>query len=438
MKIATRNMDYDKVLAKKRPGHRKPLRPSFLLATVIRILAIFDLLPTRFTYTWEGKEKLKKGEPCLILMNHSSFIDLKIASRIFYPSTYGIVCTSDGFVGFGMSLLMRLIGCIPTQKFVTDVGLIRDMETVLKKKKKSILMYPEASYSFDGTATPLPRKMGVLLKKLGVPVVTVITEGAFARDPLYNCLQKRKVRVSAKVKVLATAEKLKTMTVSQLDGLLDEAFGFDNFKWQQENGIVIDEPFRADGLNRILYRCPHCQSEGQTEGKGIHLTCHSCGKVYTLTETGFLSVEDGEAAFTHIPDWYRWQRQQVREEIEAGTYRLEADVQIGMMVDYKAIYMVGSGKLVHDCDGFHLSGCDGRLDYSQGPLSCYSCYADYYWYEIGDMICIGNRDALYYCFPQNAGDVVAKTRLAVEELYKMKKTPKKGQAYQLKLLHNEI
>ena len=425
MKIATKQLDYDKVLAKKRPRHRDPLRPSFLLATVIRILAIFDLLPTRFSYTWEGKEKLKKKEPCLILMNHSSFIDLKIASRIFYPQTYGIVCTSDGFVGFGMSLLMRLIGCIPTQKFVTDVGLIRDMETVLKKKKKSILMYPEASYSFDGTATPLPRKMGVLLKKLGVPVVTVITEGAFARDPLYNCLQKRKVKVSAKVKVLATAEELKTMTVSQLDDLLDEAFGFDNFKWQQENGIVIDEPFRADGLNRILYRCPHCGAEGKTEGKGTKLTCHGCGKVYTLTETGFLEAEDGDSAFTHIPDWYSWQRQQVRKELEEGTYRLETDVQIGMMVDYKAIYMVGSGKLIHDAEGFRLTGCDGRLSYSQGPLSCYSAYADYYWYEIGDMICIGNQDVLYYCFPQKAGDVVAKTRLAVEELYKLKKSAKK-------------
>ena len=421
MKIATKRLSYDKVMAKKRPRHRKPLRPNFLLTTVIRVLAIFDLLPTRFTYETHGMEKLGKKEPCLILMNHSSFIDLKIASRIFYPRRYGIVCTSDGFVGFCMELLMRLIGCIPTQKFVSDVRLIRDMEYLLKKKKCSVLMYPEASYSFDGTATPLPRKMGVLLKKLGVPVVTVITQGAFARDPLYNCLQKRRVSVRADVRMLATAEEVKSMTVAQLDELLDEAFGFDNFKWQQENQIRIDEPFRADGLNRILYRCPHCGAEGKTEGKGTTLTCHGCGKVYELTEYGYLQATDGDSAFTHIPDWYAWQRRQVRRELEEGTYRLETDVQIGMMVDYKAIYMVGSGKLIHDADGFRLNGCDGKLDYTQGPLACYGLYSDYYWYEIGDMICIGNQDALYYCFPQGAGDVVAKTRLAQEELYKLKK-----------------
>jgi len=95
-------------------------------------------------------------------------------------------------------------------------------------------------------------------------------------------------------------------------------------------------------------------------------------------------------------------------------------VQIGMVVDYKAVYMVGQGRLVHDENGFRLTGCDGRLDYTQGPLHSYSINADYLWYEIGDVLCIGNHDVLYFCFPEG-GDCVAKTRIAVEELYKMKK-----------------
>ena len=419
MKIKTKRLPYEKVMALPRPKHCNPIKPLLLLQLVVRVLAVFDLFPTKFTYKTHGIEKIHKNEPCLILMNHSSFIDLKIVSRIFFPKRYGIVCTSDGFVG--KNWLMRLLGCIPTQKFVSDVSLIRDMEYLLKKKKVSVLMYPEASYSFDGTATPLPRKMGVLLKKLNVPVVTVITQGAFARDPLYNCLQKRKVTVRADVTCLATKEELKALTVAELDARLDAAFSFDNFRYQQENKIVVDEPFRADGLNRILYKCPHCNAEGQTVGDGITLTCKNCGKVYTLDEHGYLQAEG--AAFTHIPDWYAWQRQQVRKELEDGTYRLEKDVDIGILVNTKALYMVGEGKLIHDENGFRLTGCDGKLQYEQGPLACYSLYSDYYWYEIGDVICIGNHDALYYCFPKD-GDVVAKTRLAAEELYKLKKRRK--------------
>ena len=54
-------------------------------------------------------------------------------------------------------------------------------------------------------------------------------------------------------------------------------------------------------------------------------------------------------------------------------------------------------------------------------MNSYGLYADYYWYEIADVICIGNNERLYYCFPQG-GDVVAKTRMATEEMYKLYKS----------------
>ena len=90
-----------------------------------------------------------------------------------------------------------------------------------------------------------------------------------------------------------------------------------------------------------------------------------------------------------------------------------------MLVNTKAIYHVGQGNLKHDIKGFVLDGCEGKLHYEQSPKASYSLYSDYYWYEIGDMICIGDMKTLYYCFPKNAGDIVAKTRIAAEELYKL-------------------
>ena len=104
-----------------------------------------------------------------------------------------------------------------------------------------------------------------------------------------------------------------------------------------------------------------------------------------------------------------------------GKYHLSEDVTIAMQVDYKAIYMVGEGHLTHDASGFHLTGCDGKLDYSQKPQSSYSLYADYYWYEIADCICIGDNEVHYFCFPKDASVSVAKLRLATEEMYKLHK-----------------
>lgn len=103
-----------------------------------------------------------------------------------------------------------------------------------------------------------------------------------------------------------------------------------------------------------------------------------------------------------------------------GRYHLDSPVTIGMMVDHKALYMVGEGRLQHSAEGFTLTGCEGKLHYEQSPLASHSLNVDYHWYEIGDMISIGNRDALYYCFPQD-GTSVTKVRIAAELIYEMKK-----------------
>ena len=426
MKTTVKNMDFDKVMALPRYAHKAPRKPNLFWRTLIRVLTIFGMAGTKFAYESERMELLPKDEPCLILMNHSCFLDMQIAYRIMYPRAFNIICTSDAFVGFGglMGWLMRTIGCVPTQKFVTDLGLIQDMNYCFKNLKTSVLMYPEASYSFDGTCTPLPRKMGVLLKKFDVPVVMIETFGAFSRNPLYNELQVRKgVPVSAKVKLLYTREEIKEKTVKELSDGLDEAFGFDHFRWQKEQNLQINDDFRADGLNRILYKCAHCGTEGEMVGKGTTLTCKHCGKTWELTPLGELKALEGKTEFSHIPDWYAWERQQICQEILDDTYKLDIDVDIAMLVDFKAIYKVGEGHLTHDRDGFRLTGCGGRLNYSQKPQACYGLYADYYWYEIADTICIGDNERLYYCFPKGE-DMVAKTRLAVEEMYKLYKARK--------------
>ena len=421
MKIATRNMTYEEVLKLPRLQHKNPRKPSRLLGAVVRIASAPTLWKTKFSYTTQRMELVGK-QPCLILMNHSSFTDMKLAFGIFYPQRLGIVTSVDAMSGF-LGKLMRLLGCTPTHKYVTDMTLIRDIDYMLKTNKTSVLMYPEAGYSFDGCSTTLPRKMGVLMKRLGVPVVTVITQGAFARDPLYNMLQIRNVKVSAHVKCIATPEEIAEKSVAELDALLDEAFSFDNFAWQQDNKVSIDVPFRADGLHRILYKCPCCGKENRMEGKGIHLTCHACGKQWAMDEYGQLAALSGETEYAHIPDWYRWQRQCVREELENGTYLLDTDVDIAVQVNLDGVCMIGSGHLTHDENGFHLTGGEGKLDYRQTATASHTLYSDYYWYEIGDVIGIGDNEFSYFCFPK-ADVSVTKARLATEELYKMKKRRK--------------
>lgn len=424
MKTIVKELPYEKVLALPARKLQKPVKPALFWRKLIKFLAVKDLKETNFKCNYIEMERLGKKEPCLVLMNHSCFMDLEIAETVLYPRPLNIICTSDGFVG--KNWLMRSIGCIPTNKFVADFVMVKNMKYALEKLKSSVLMYPEASYSFDGTATPLPDTLGRCLKLLNVPVVVIRTYGAFARNPLYNNLQVRKVDVSADVKYLLSPEEIQQKSVSELNTILKNEFTFDNWKWQQENNVIINEPFRADCLNRVLYKCCVCGEEGKMTGKGIELSCNHCGAKWDLTERGFLEIKNegkptdkgSKILFNHIPDWYKWQREEVRKEIDQDKYELETDVDIYMMVDTKAIYKVGEGHLKHSTKGFVLDGCDGKLHYEQLPKASYSLYSDYYWYEIGDMICIGDMKTLYYCFPKGTGDIVAKARIGTEELFK--------------------
>lgn len=417
MKIKVTDKSYDEVMSIKKQKHKRPRKPNMFFRTLMRVVSIPDLKKTNFKYERIGMDKLSKNEPSLVLMNHSSFIDLEIVATLLYPKPFNIITTTDAFIG--KDFLLRWIGCIPTKKFVHDSSLVRDIMYAIKNLKSNVVLFPEASYSFDGTATPIPDTVAKLIKLLRVPVIMITTKGAFARDPLYNNIQVRKVDVSAKEEYLLSPDDIERMSVEEILKCIEAKFNFDNFKWQQVNMVKISEPTRADYLNRVLYKCPHCNKEGKMLGKGIKISCTECGKEYILNEYGYLEAVDGDSAFNHIPDWYNWERRCVREELLCGKYKLETPVEIMMTVDTKKLYRVGVGVLKHDAEGLHLTGCDGKLVYEHKPLNSYSIYSDFNWYEIGDVICIGNNDALYYCFPKCEGDVVAKARLAAEELYKI-------------------
>lgn len=417
MKIKSQTLSTADALKVETPK-RKLKKPSFLFQSLVRLLSIGELCKANFRCEKENMKKAGKG-PWLILMNHTCFLDLKMASKLLYPKRHFIVSTADALIG--KEWLMRNIGCIPTEKFVTDPSLARNLKRALTQKKTSVLMYPEAGYTFDGRTTLLPDHLGAFVKYLGAPLVMITSKNAFLYQPLYNNLHTRKVPVCATMECLLSQEELAEKSAEEIQEIILKAFSFDAFKTQRDEKIKIDEPYRAEGLHRILYRCPHCNTDGQTVGEGVTLTCNACGKAYEMDEYGQMRAKTGETEFCHIPDWVDWERTCVREELKKGEYRLETEVDIVLSAGFKAVYPVGKGKLVHDENGFALQSDDGVISYTQSPLFSYSVNADFYWYETADIVCIGDKKRLYYCLLPDDKNAAAKTRYAAEELYKMKK-----------------
>ena len=58
MKIKTKALSYDEVMALPRPEHKPPQKPNPLLRLGFRLASAPDLKATRFSYTTEDMEKL--------------------------------------------------------------------------------------------------------------------------------------------------------------------------------------------------------------------------------------------------------------------------------------------------------------------------------------------------------------------------------------------
>lgn len=99
MKVKTQKISLQKLKEIKPKKQGKPIKPNIFFRTLLKLVCLPDMLLTKCKVNKIGMEKLGKNQPCLFLMNHSSFLDLKIAMSALYPRPVNIVATSDAFIG---------------------------------------------------------------------------------------------------------------------------------------------------------------------------------------------------------------------------------------------------------------------------------------------------------------------------------------------------
>ncbi len=396
-----------------------PRKTKWYLKPIIRLLCspAFKKYHPEVSYE-NGVENLKA--PFLLLCNHNAFLDFKIASTLLGHNDANYVVAIDGFIG--REKLLRDVGCICKRKFTKDLTLIRQLKRVIDMGNVAVI-YPEARYSLCGTTAVLPDSLGKLAKMLDVPLVTLICHGHHINSPFWDSSHERGIqRTSAVFKQLLTKEEIESLSPEEINSAIVREFRYDDFAWQKENGIKIADKNRAKGLHRVLYKCPCCKSENKTRSEGSKLFCTGCGKEWEMTELGELMAANGETEFSHIPDWYEWERSEVVREITDGTYSSgELPVTVDSLPNARKFLHLGSGTLTHDMNGFKVSVTDGNgqtYEMIKDVPSLYSCHIEYqYLFKHGDCIDLNTLDDTWYIYP--SGDFsVTKMALATEELFR--------------------
>ena len=393
----------------KRPPMRQHLR------LLMRLLVLPSLISHRNKLTKVRMEGIKP--PYLLLCNHNSFMDFTVAVKATWPHRTNFVVAIDGFLK--REWLLRLIGCICKRKFTRDTVLIRQLRRVVENGDIAAI-YPEARYSLCGTTAVLPESLGKLAKLLKVPVVTLICNGHHVNSPFWNLPDHHVKGTTATMTCLYTAEEVGNASHEEIAAAIERAFQYDDFRWQKENGIRITYPDRAKGLHKVLYQCPRCGVEYRMASAGTELWCQSCGKRWEMTELGELCAREGETEFSHIPDWYEWERQNVRREVAGGTYHFRCRARVDALPNARGYMDLGAAELIHDMTGFTLRGSYRGEDYEVViPASgLYSCHIEYdYLGRYGDCVDLNTAEDTLYTYPEGRDFSVTKLALATEELY---------------------
>ncbi|MCL2151895.1 MAG: 1-acyl-sn-glycerol-3-phosphate acyltransferase [Oscillospiraceae bacterium] len=396
---------------------RKPNRQWRVLSPVTWLLSYPKAISHRAKVNKDGMPKWLKP-PYFLLCNHNSFMDFMILTKAIFPKRANYVVAIDGYIG--REWLLRAVGGICNRKFTKSINLVRNMLSA-RDNGDIVALFPEARYSLCGTTAVLPHSLGKMVRKMNVPVVTLIMHGHHINSPFWNTGNRKVKPVESEISLLLTQQETQELTPEEINARIVKAFQYDEYAWQKERNILVKDKTRAEGLHKVLYQCPACHVEYKMSSEKSELRCDSCGKIWEMGEDGQLSAKAGETEFSHIPLWYEWERANVRKEVESCAYSQDMEVRVESLPNSKGfVVFKDMATLTHNMDGFKLSGIyeNEAFNLVWQPTSMHSCHIEYDYMGRGDCVDLNTTDDTFYLFPTGNAFAITKIALATEELFR--------------------
>ena len=355
---------------KRKQAYKPKPQPAFFYTLVY--LALRPYLRLRYGYRRPKSLPIREERgPVTVLGNHASNIDFLFSIVALYPKRMNFLVSAHFFDQKPLCYLLRFVQCVRKEQFATDVAAIRDMRSLVTAGG-NILLYPEGEVNGTGRTGIFQESTARLCKLLRVPVYAVRTKGSYLTRPKWGP-SRRRGRVETEVTRIATAEELAALSNEALDARIREGIFHDEYAWQAQARIPFHAKAPAEGLHRMLYRCPKCGAEFTTRSTTHEIFCTACGNRGRMDEYGFLSPAGAEDVIPASPlAWVDLQRAALRDAMRDPAYRLTARCCLQYHLDGRALdHMdVGEGTVTLDRSGLSYEGmAEGEQVTLHFPLS---------------------------------------------------------------------
>ena len=389
------------------------------------ICTIALIVKTRSRAKIIKRTKLPKP-PYILLSTHAAMLDFYMALMTTFPHKPYWISTVEEFIP--RFFIFRRIGVLAKRKFTNDPkGAMRYLEVL--QKKKILIIYPEARYSFIGINERIDKSIGKFVKTANVPVVFIRAHGDYLWCPQWSDRKVRKIHpIISEVKTIINKNEVELMSAQEIQDRIEDNFNMSEEDWMERKNILNKYPNRAVGLQRVLYKCPHCGTEFEMSTESHFIKCNHCGVVYDYLENGQLQRVDGESKFHYPSEWYKWEKECVLEEIKGGVYRFEDDVRVEKLLGAKIGFVPQEGNyhLVHTLeDGFVVKGVDNDFEFRRSPKQSYALHIEYEYLDRGSFLELADQQDTYFIYPLNKPEQLTKLHFATEHIYDLSKAKMK-------------
>ncbi len=298
-------------------------------------------------------KRQKKNGAMLIVCNHLSAYDFIHFSSAMYGAPLNFVVAEN--MMYSMPIFAKLLGsyhAITKKQYFADFACIKNVKKYLDAGI-SVLICPEGKVSANGVTGSIAPSIARLVQWLGYPVGVIKMQGASLARPkwAYNLRFVRRGKVITNCDMLFTADEAKKLTKDEIYDRVCSALYQNEHKWQIDNGIVFKGRRYAEGLDRLLYRCPRCGSEFEMTSQDSHLTCNKCGNDVIYGFDGHIVPQGDSVCPDRIDLWYDIQRELVAKEVGNDDFRISNTVNLFVENEANNGYrFVANGVLTLDKD----------------------------------------------------------------------------------------
>lgn len=317
----------------------------------------------------DNKALQELKEPCLIFCNHGSVFDFIFAGAVILPKKAVFVTTRRTMYKRPFNWVVNKAPHILRDQFSADVKSIMEMRDAIKQGL-NVVLYPEGKVSTCGVTNRIPKATGKLVKLFNVPVVTIMSKGNWAAKPSW-AKHLRRGRIEINTELILNKDQIKEMSADQIEKFIVTKMQYNENLYQIENNYEFRGPHFAEGLEKVLYKCPDCGAEFEMVTKDNDITCKACGFKAIYNHNGLITSQTKDFNLSRIDLWYDYEKESLKKEIKKDDFLIKGKVIALKANEEKVKYdFVSEGYLLLDKEAlrFVSEGIDliYRIDKVEG------------------------------------------------------------------------